>query len=296
MAVVAADESALAAWRELHGGSGRGRVTPLQERDGRASFLLEVDGLRLVAKCGDVAVERLVYEEMLPLLDLPAPRYLGAVGPWLFVEHVGDVAFDPERPEHRAAAARWLARLHAGARALPLGETLPDRTASHYRGRLEEARRVLLAPLDNAMLGAKEGATLVAAAGRCDLLARRWADVASVAALTPSTLVHGDFHPSNVRVRGGDVLPFDWGSSGWGTPAEDVARADPAAYAAASPGLDEDDAGRLAELGRLFRTLALIAWNDRGLASPSAADVVRTKVRFYGEWLEESLRALRWTG
>ncbi|GAA1937384.1 hypothetical protein GCM10009775_31740 [Microbacterium aoyamense] len=38
----------------------------------------------------------------------------------------------------------------------------------------------------------------------------------------PETLVHGDFHPGNLRGTAGSLTLLDWGDSGWGHPLHDV--------------------------------------------------------------------------
>ena len=76
----------------------------------------------------------------------------------------------------------------------------------------------------------------------------------------PDTLVHGDFHPGNIRSTEGHLVVFDWGDSGFGHPLLDrpalldrvpaadlpaVSAAWSAAWRAAVPGCDPEGAARL---------------------------------------------------
>jgi aminoglycoside phosphotransferase (APT) family kinase protein len=103
--------------------------------------------------------------------------------------------------------------------------------------------------------------------------------------------VHGDFVTKNVRVRstpgGLALLVFDWELSGWGTPAEDLARftggmvsPDLAAYCSArlvsSLRLDVRDLERLSICGELLRLINEIAWETSASCPGSNA---------YEDWL-----------
>jgi aminoglycoside phosphotransferase (APT) family kinase protein len=54
----------------------------------------------------------------------------------------------------------------------------------------------------------------------------RWGSIEEICRDSPSTLVHGDLAPKNLRFRMKDgkvsVLPFDWEIAGWGVPAVDL--------------------------------------------------------------------------
>ncbi len=116
----------------------------------------------------------------------------------------------------------------------------------------------------------------------------------------PATLVHGDFARQNVRVRHGQaglvLLPFDWGTAGWGVPAADLAGsatfasqfpgarhilagcADIVAYRSAIgdmwPLLDVESLQRLANVGSIFRVLAAINWDTWMLDRPAATGYI----------------------
>ena len=94
----------------------------------------------------------------------------------------------------------------------------------------------------------------------------RWSRIVASCERMPSTLVHADFVGENVRVRddghGLMLLPFDWGTSGWGIPARDLVGLDIGDYHAAVrerwPDVSVADLQRLARVGRLFRRIAAI--------------------------------------
>src|SRR5262245_34974607 len=234
--------------------------------------------------------ERAVYEQVLPDLPVPTLRYLGSVeepggtGAWLFLEDAGAEAYSPLREGHRALAGRWLGLLHTSAARLAAAARLPDRGPGYYLGHLRSARATILGNLTNPALSAADVAVLEAVVRQGDVAAAHWGQVEKLCAGAPRTLIHGDFAPKNMRVRTGPagtvLLPFDWGSAGWGVPAADLVQAAPtdsgagpalAAYWA-SPDLAvygsvvresglpfaAGDLRPLAAVGKLFRCLICI--------------------------------------
>ena len=89
----------------------------------------------------------------------------------------------------------------------------------------------------------------------------------------PSTLVHADFVAENVRVRGGpnrvSLLPFDWGTAGWGMPVRDLVGLDVDAYHSEIqitwPSLDINAIRHLAKLGEICRLIAAVHHASKGL-------------------------------
>ncbi|HET7088603.1 MAG TPA: hypothetical protein VFL17_08135 [Anaerolineae bacterium] len=63
------------------------------------------------------AIERTIYEDVLPSLPITTLHYYGFVEEndqfcWLFLEDAGQEHFSPVIEEHRALAAQWLALMH----------------------------------------------------------------------------------------------------------------------------------------------------------------------------------------
>jgi hypothetical protein len=272
--------------------------------------------------------ERAVYEGILPGLPVPAVRYLGAVeepdgtGGWLFLEDAGEGRYSPVLPAHRDLAGRWLALLHTSAARLAGKARLPDRGPGYYLEHLRSARATILANLDNPALTAEDVALLAAVVRRCEAVASRWGKVERLCKGVPRTFIHGDFAPKNMRVRarpaGGVLLPFDWGSAGWGVPAADLVQAalpsdrgtgwDLSSYWA-SPDLvaycstvresgwrlDVRDVRPLAVIGKVFRCLVCINLDAQSLATDWVADVA-PKMRVYETEMADAIRAAGWQG
>ncbi len=95
------------------------------------------------------------------------------------------------------------------------------------------------------------------------------AAVARLSAL-PTTLVHGDFYPSNVLVAPGRVCPVDWELAGVGPGVLDLA--------ALSLGLRDEQLDRLAEAYRLART-------EPPEATEFAVDLACARLQLAVQWL-----------
>lgn len=175
------------------------------------------------------AVERQVYERILPRLDVSALAYYDYVEEpggefcWLFL---GDAGRTKLTATERELAARWLARLHASAAAVADQIPLPDRGPAHYlnhvRAGAEFIADLLRGPdLPHAVRGAMR--TLLRLAERME---SRWASIGSRCDAAPRTLVHGDFARKNLRIRtaasGPELVALDWETAGWGPPAADI--------------------------------------------------------------------------
>jgi aminoglycoside phosphotransferase (APT) family kinase protein len=296
------------AWSRLSGvATGDLRATPLQTGGGRtAVFRVEntSSGDRLVAKRAPEAIVRYEAEvyDLLVRLAVPVPRLRGVlVGDgagrgWLFLEDVGDGAFDETRREHRELAGRWLAQLHGLGRRPSASFELADRSDRYYRRRLVEAHGSLLAfegsTSDDAVVVGR-------VAERLERLDAAWPVVASDAASLATTLVHGDFVAKNVRVAGGGsagsaLAVIDWETAGRGSPAVDLPLVDLASYRAWR-GDVEVDAGtlaRTARAGRAFRLVSLVGWAAEALASEGAERALSRQLPYYEAWLRELVDAL----
>lgn len=196
-------------------------------------------------------------------LDVPACHGAIARGErrWLFLESI-DAPPLWQAPDDGAwdAAAAWLARLHA--QPLPrASDALLRYDAAHLHGWL--ARATALTP-----------------DGALDEVATVWERVVSRLAAWPASVVHGDYHPSNILVQraGGRprIRPVDWELAGigpglldlaaltsgaWSAPArERFARA----YRAALPAGQRPGAGELLDAlahARLFVAVRWLGWS-----------------------------------
>ena len=242
------ERAAVEAWCSLAGTrADPARIEILKRgRDGTAVHRLVLPGgarSSVIAKRAPeatAAVERIVYEQLLPGLPVPTLRYFGSVQEaeggfrWLFLEDARGGKYRRERQSHRAAAARWLGVLHRSLPKVPAVQPLPDRRAPHYRRLLRSVRDALLLRLAAPALKPEGRAVLEAVLGHCDRLAARWSELERVCEGIPDTLVHGDFIDNNVHVReepsGLVFLPFDWEKAGWGVPAEDLSSVDGDVY------------------------------------------------------------------
>lgn len=233
--------AAAAAWEALDANRrppGSVEVVRAKKLTGRCVYRLlhaTEDGDSVIAKRYRAAahsIERVFYQEVLPHLAVTTPRYYGEMDAgdgyvWIFLEDAGRQRFEPGDPEHRALAARWLATMHVAAAARPFRVQLPDRGLPHYRRHLEAGRRLIVDNLGNPALRAHEVTLLRSIVARSGEVERRWSELEEICATAPSTLVHGDFRPRNLYVRGGPegqrLLPIDWELAGWAVPAADLA-------------------------------------------------------------------------
>lgn len=261
----------------------------------------------------DLALERSLYEEILPRLPLTVPRCHGYQrdedGTWMFIEDVGDQAPLAGDPGHRELAARWLAHLHASGAAIGGAARLPDAGPGRYLAHLRSGRATIREHLTNPWLAADDRPVLTGMLELLDRLETRWPSVERVCAGMPMTLVHGDFRSKNVRIRATEDGPalyvLDWEMVGWGPPAADLAGAlDPApivsidarAYAAV-PGpwkhLDGETLRRAVLLGRVFQALASTEWACASLVVASERHLIRpiSSLRQYRGHLAEALAA-----
>lgn len=260
----------------------------------------------------NAANERRIYEKVFPALAIPLPRFYGAVeqpeGVWLFLEDGGATRCDRFDPAHRAAAGRWLARLHAAGSCVPSSD-LPDRGPAHYLECLRRGRSAIVESWKNPVFDATHRAVLDSTLARCNELEARWGEIEAACESLPRTLVHGDFCSKNLHIRsdaeGLELFAMDWEMAGWGVPAADLFPSrhpkppipDVAAYGAVMrqswPALDGAMLRRLLGLGRVFRTLAALDWvgSDLPLAFPETPIAM---LRIYEGQLAAALREAEW--
>jgi hypothetical protein len=266
------------------------------------------DGTVVAKRCRvDIAgLERLVYEDLLPTVGLPALRCFGWVPEasgrfcWLFLEDAGTQAYSPASADHRALAGRFLAALHRLKPGQALRAALPDRSPSHYLRLIHISRTGLQAALLR---------TLVA---HLDLMQTRWWELQRFFEAWPEAVVHGDFVVKNLRLRldsaDPELLVYDWEMAGWGVPAVDLAQS---LGKAASPDLEiygalrrrydprvtSSDLQRLAAYGSLLRLAAKLSWEALSLQGPTYDYLLGpiTKLGGYEPQLAAALCAVNWT-
>jgi hypothetical protein len=264
------------------------------------------------------AVERIIYQELLPRLPVPALRCYGFLPEpegefvWLFLEDAGTHVYSPANEEHRALAGAWMATVHGTRISADLQALLPDRGPGYYLQLLRSARATLLARVDNPALSAAEVTLLRTLTAQYNLIEEHWEELEKDWEGFPSTLVHGDFVIKNLRVRTGATGPallvFDWEMAGWGVPATDLAQS---VGKTASPNLDvyravfqQDphqldglDIQRLAIYGNLLRVLDKIFWETFIMDSDSYEFLIKplTTLRGYKPQLAAALGAINWS-
>lgn len=155
----------------------------------------------------DPARELYVYKHLLSGLDIGTARLYSGHWPgggrngWLLLEKVDGVELWQAGPMTTwEQVARWLARFHAlGAPLVAVSRSAPLlRHDSGFFGRWP--RRATAFQVGRPL---PERAALASLIRRWPLLVERLLSV-------PRTIVHGDFHPSNVLVAGPRVCPVDW--------------------------------------------------------------------------------------
>jgi hypothetical protein len=248
----------------------------------------EPDGVTVIAKRGRTLIverERRVYEQVLRRLPDVGARYVGSFTEpggrfsWLFTEEAVGEPYSPSLPQHRSAAARWLARLHVNAAANSHPDWLPDRGPTHYRHRLDVIASAIAAQLARTDWGPEEHRVLDTVFEACQAVYRRWSRVEAICAGVPATVVHGDIKRKNLRVESGPqplrLQAFDWANCGWAVPALDLASSgssdnplganpDLDVYHAEITdwhrGLSSSRVEALAMAGCAFRSLDVIGW------------------------------------
>ena len=305
------------------------QITPADVKVGRSRANLNVYRLAGVGLGGTAViakrckaeyglVECTVYERILPHVNLPGPHFYGTVpgGPgdpggdvsWLFMSEIGGEKYDSARPDHCAAAARWLGVLHTEASAAIEHAGLPDAGSARYRVQMHAARDAIRGAADNPALTAGGLAFLDGLLAQFDELDEHWDRLDQACTGLPATLVHGDFNGKNVRVQqtpeGPQIGVFDWEYAGRGVPCVDLAAArriaatpDLATYLSTVrrlwPQCRQADVERLATCGVVFRALSAFEWESNHLVHPWANAFV-TMFETYQVLLVDALRRLGW--
>ena len=290
----------------------------------RSSIVYRLDGagpggaavIAKQCKPAAAAIERTIYEEILPSLPVPALRLYGFLKEderseddqrcWLFIEDAGSEKYSYLLAEHRAVAGRWLGAMHSAAGSLRCAARLPDRGPGYYLGEFRTLCETIQHSFDNPALNSDDLPTLQAILSLCGVLEARWSQLAKFCDRMPLTLVHGDLAAKNVRVRtgpaGNSITVMDWETVGWGLPAIDLAQfvahslsPDLAAYSSVwqpSP----PDAGSLAlmaQVGNIFRLVVTTSWESQSLLCQWPQRPMRN-MRLYQAALADCMRWAGW--
>src|SRR6266571_4264342 len=256
------------------------KFKPNKPRPNLAVYRLEgvgADGAAVIAKrCtqGGGQIERIVYERILPHVPLAGPHYYGAVeGPpdedvcWLFIGEIQGEKYDMLRPDHRAAAARWLGILHTEAQSAADQAGLPDAGPSRYRAAMRATRDLIRAQVDNPSFSADDVAFLDGLVGPFD-----WEDAGRA---VPGIDLAQAVDPS-CRIAASPDLATYW-----------------AVVRERWPNCDATDIERLATCGSLWRALAVITWDGQHLPRPWA-DAFLPNLRMYEAELTHALDRFGW--
>ena len=254
--------------------------------------------------------ERDVYE-LLQRLRCPSLQCYGLVEvpgepfAWLFLEDAGGRPFDPQRPEQRQIAARWLARLHTASSGLDGSALFPDRGPSHYLGHLHSGHDWLSRGESRRRLSPQDQAVLDEVRRVLDRVESCWSEVEACSHDVPWALVHSDFVKKNMRVRrkpgdGSDatLVVFDWEVAGWGPPLVDLILADLDVYHASVrdswPRLTRQMLGRLVHVATLLRGgTASVHWEATFLETGWLPHHIGN-MRLYAQRMTAACDALGW--
>ena len=281
---------AVVAWKQMNSASMPQAIEVLQKQRKSEIYRLRngmvggesIIAKRCVTKTGKF--ERVIYEEVLPLLPVSQLHYYGSVQEndsyiWLFLADAGNTLFSTEDESHRVLGAHWLGRLHRFAPQTGASAILPERGVSHYFELMHGARENIVKNLENPSMIPAHIEVLKRVLARMDALESNWPELLKFCEGIPPTLAHGDFRPKNVHVKPsqtGDVLyALDWEMAGWGNPVVDLApdrgfssepQVDMSIYISimqgAWPGLDISILRYYVQVGCIFRRLAAIYWSS----------------------------------
>lgn len=263
----------------------------------------------VIAKCGRASkldVEQRIYTQVLGPLGIDLPHCYGYVDDpggatgWLFLEEVSGVQYSEEDAGQRFLASSWLGKMHAATSVLGPAVILPRVTLDRHRRSLDVALASLLRSYPHQDLTDMDRHALASAARALERLARHWPLIGDLWTLAPRCLVHGDFIAKNVLVDDRGAQPrigvLDWGRSGWGVPAEDLAGLDIGVYTAHASTLWTDFGQArlrlLAEIGSAFRAIGFL--EDYSVVIADRIVHVVDEISHYGGLLEAVEDRLGW--
>ncbi len=279
-------------------------------------------GTSVIAKrcrAATARVQRLIYEEVLARLPVPALRCYGFLEEqegeycWLFLQDAAEEPYCSQLAEHRALAGSWLGRIHLAPIASRLRGRLPARGLSCHLELLLRCRATLLDHLAyNSTLQEPDAVVFRKIVRHCEVLEAHFSKLEQICNVIPPALVHGDFAVKNVRVRstaaGLELLVFDWEHGGWGLPVIDLAQVasrviTPDLFVYCSvlksgyPELKLHEVQRAAECGSLLRMVNEIAWANSSLRFGSHLFLSKpvATLKIYEPRLDRVLRTLDWS-
>jgi len=203
-----------------------------------------------------------VYRDILPTLDLGAPKYFGSLWQqdppryWLLMEFVEGRTLRKQSFRLYLAAARELGKMQgslaaAAGRLRGLvgdGKWLQQHDAAFFRRRAQAA----VLAVEN---------VVPVLAPRVERLANGYEPVIETMASQPATFVHGSLRPRNVMVTADErICPIDWELAAWGSPLYDLAFL--------ADGFDHVDASALYTAWRH-------GFEKRGLVPPPVDEIAR---------------------
>lgn len=285
-----AEHPAWGAWAQIQSGATVPTFIEVLKPETRKSAVYRLHGVTgaaeaIIAKrqaVGDLAQEARLYSEVLPRLPVSTLECHGYLEnlegySWLFLEDAGEVWYSPEDSTHCALVVEWMARFHT-ASSTPI-PWLRYCGSDFFRGVLKASRLQLLIDVKHPALTAEDLDVFGAMHRHLDRIDASWDDVERACAGMPQTLVHGDFVPKNVRIRGAGTrahaIVFDWETAGTGPPAADIAllpdlEASRRTYfelvCEAWSDLAWSDINRMDRVGQLFRLLHAIKWQSRSFS------------------------------
>lgn len=170
------------------------------------------------------------YQNILSKIPLGTPRYFYAHVEtanqlcWLVTERVqGPPLWQLGQDRHWRAAARWLAHFHQVAEEF----SGPDHQAATNLIEYGEEHFLCWAKRAESFLSAQSGTCDADSIRRFARIFDRYDRVTRFLSQLPTTLIHGEFYPSNVlmrrKERGHDVCPIDWELVGRGPGILDLA-------------------------------------------------------------------------
>jgi len=317
------EHRAVQAWLQVHPDSGAPRSLELLQRR-RYSTVYRLNDIgqdrpAVIAKRCRTAtahIERMIYDELLPLTGMPALRCYGTVQEedgefcWVFLEDAAGAAYSPQLRDDRALAGRWLAAMHLTTACANLQPCLPNRALNHYLQSMHGCRAIALHYLGVNELPAADAEVLRNVVTHMDTIESLWNQIEEICEVMPQSMVHGDFVIKNLRIRDSTAGPalfvFDWEFAGWGVPATDLAQF---TDRAASPDLniycsilrrggshlDLHDIQAVAACGNLLRIVDQVNWATAGFEFVSSPQLVKViaLLACYQTSMVEAVRTFR---
>jgi Phosphotransferase enzyme family len=225
-----------------------------------------------------------IYKYVLAAVGLPSVGVYGEVGDpsttgyWVFLEDLGDQKFSPFSRADRRLVSEWLATLHQWRAFTSVRAILPNRGHRWYLQALHSAREAIRANLTQPWVTDRGLPTLTRILTLLERLERNWSHIEQALGSAPQIMAHGDLVSKNTRLRNNagiqEMVVLDWDTAGLGVPGIDLASlpSDLEHYAGLMqpvwPEMSPSYVMKLAEVGRMFRSLAELEWKTCDLEYP----------------------------